>query len=951
VAARQQRDVKIRILSEYYDAGSKAAERAQRRLASLQMAAAAEDVQREAQKAAAVAAANAAQADAMRRSGQVMLGITAAVAVGLGLATKASMDWQSAFTGVRKVVDGSPEEISQLERELRGLAQVLPATHEQIAGVAEVAGQLGVRRQDVAEFTRTAINMGETTNMAADEAATAMAQLSNIMGIGADKADEMGSAIVALGNDGASTEQDIVSMALRIAGAGRTVGLTADQVLAIASGLSSVGLEVEAGGTAISRVLIQIDKDVRGGADTLTTYAQVSGTTVEAFKKQWQTDAAGALTGFLNGLGRMQTAGGDTTRVLDTLGFSEVRVTDAMRRAAYAGELLNDALETGKRGWAENNALTEEASRRYETAEARLATARNRLNDVAIDIGANFLPVMVTGGEMVADLADGFRSLPEPLQDWTVKLGTAATGLLGVVGGAALVIPKLGELKKTLDALQGGSSMFGTAIGKTASFLTGPWGLALAGAVVAGGWWLQQQGEMRRNVQALTDTLDEQTGAITENTREKTVARLQERGMLEAAAELGIELDRVTDAALGNKDAIDYVAQASRDAVAAEREHAIAAGQTGRAALDASQDALYASEVLERGLVKQRGETEAARHEWELHAEALGRTTTATDGASGATSDLNADLTRQAQLAEDAQEAIDDLSTALDDLNGPTLNAREAERRWAEQLDKVREALEANGATLDVNTEKGRENQDVLDGLARAGIDRANAVLEQTGSLDDYNRVLGEQRTALTLAATQYGLTAGEAQLYVDAVLGIPDTATTQAILDTVEADRQLAGWKSKLAVREVKFNPMLPFSSQYYMQRASGSIDFFRDGAIRPMDRVAQMVPPGSLRVVGDRSDVPELFAPLDYSARSRSLWETAGSMMGWGPDSSPVVVQVAAAGAPAGPVSLSTETIRALGVEIGREVLAGAGAVAGSALTATARDAAGRRSGGGWG
>ena len=247
--ATRQRDVKVRILSEYYDAGSKAAERATRRLASLQMAAAAEDAQRSARTAAAVAAANQAQAESMRRAGQVMLTATAAVAVGIGLTTKAAEDWETAFTGVRKVVDGDTEQMAALERQLRGLAQTMPATHEEIAGVAEVAGQLGVARKDIADFTRTAINMGETTNMAADDAATAMAQLSNIMGIGADKADEMGSAIVALGNKGASTESDIVNMGLRIAGGRWAEGIAADGAdIAVGSAvfLERIGIELEA---------------------------------------------------------------------------------------------------------------------------------------------------------------------------------------------------------------------------------------------------------------------------------------------------------------------------------------------------------------------------------------------------------------------------------------------------------------------------------------------------------------------------------------------------------------------------------------------------------------------------------------------------------------------------------------------------------------------------------
>ena len=57
---------------------------------------------------------------------------------------KFAMDWESDWTGVLKTNDGTSEQIAQLEGDLRGLAKTLPATHSEIAAVAEAAGQLGV---------------------------------------------------------------------------------------------------------------------------------------------------------------------------------------------------------------------------------------------------------------------------------------------------------------------------------------------------------------------------------------------------------------------------------------------------------------------------------------------------------------------------------------------------------------------------------------------------------------------------------------------------------------------------------------------------------------------------------------------------------------------------------------------------------------------------------------
>ncbi|WP_182112885.1 phage tail tape measure protein [Actinotalea sp. JY-7876] len=864
----RSRDVRVRILSEFYDEGTKAAERATRRLANLQMSAAQEDVAREAQRAAAVIEANRRQADAMAATGRSMVGVAAAIAIGLGLATKSAIDWESAWAGVSKTIDGSPEQMAALERELRGLALVLPATHEEIAGVAEAAGQLGVKREDVAAFTRTMIDMGETTNLSSEEAATSIAQLANIMGEGADKADEMGSAIVALGNDGASTERDIVSMALRIAGAGRTVGMSTDQVLAYSSALSSVGIEAEAGGTAISRVMLQIKNDIDSGSDTVARYAQIAGVSAEEFAASWGKDAAGALNQFISGLGRMQDEGGNTTAALDELGFADVRVADTLRRAALAGDLVTESLETSSGAWRENSALTEEARKRYETTGARLEIARNQINDAAIDIGGIFLPAVANATEGVGQLAVGFGALPPTAQEWVANLGAAAAGLTGIVGGAAIAIPKLHELRTTVDALHGGSSSAGKAIGGLTSILTGPWGLAIAGAVTAGAFWLQQQGEIKQNVDALSRSLDKQTGAITDNTRAQTVLRLQERGVLEAAQQLGLELDRVTDAALGNAGAMRYVAEAVEEQRAAEQ----AAATDSALFTDELVRRQNAADLLSRQMPGQRAELEASREEWQREAEALGEAADVTDTATSSTEMLNAELGVGEQAAANAATAIDDLAAALDDLNGPTLDARAAEREWHAQIREVTAALEENGTTLDATTEKGAANQAVLDGLARAGMARATALLDETGSVEQFNASLEGSRQALFENAKQFGLTDEAAWQYVDSVLAIPDTSTTRAILDTTAAERQLAWFKSTLANNNVVITADLRANNPFYANRANGGIDFFGNGGTRYEDHRAQILPAGTMRVWAEPETQGEAYIPLSPHKRPRS-------------------------------------------------------------------------------
>ena len=385
----------------------------------------------------------------------------AAVIAGGAASLKASISFESAFAGVKKTVNATDKELNTMRKDILNMSKEMPTSANEIAGVAEAAGQLGIKTKNIAGFSKTMVMLGDSTNMSADTAATSLARLANITRMPQTQFDRLGSVIVDLGNNLATTEQEITDMALRLAGAGHQVGMSEADILSFAGALSSVGIEAEAGGTAFSTLMSKMNLATTKGGDELNDFAKVSGMTADQFKKAFKEDAAGAIISFIQGLDKVNKSGGSAIKVLDDMGLSDIRMRDALLRAAGASGTFTEALKIGNNAWNENKALTNEAGQRYKTLESRIKILGNKFTALGIAVGDELKGPLADGvaaaSDAIGGLADqieahGLKSIIPKETITTVKnLGSAAKTVAGgglkVLGASAKF---LGENMQTV---------------------------------------------------------------------------------------------------------------------------------------------------------------------------------------------------------------------------------------------------------------------------------------------------------------------------------------------------------------------------------------------------------------------------------------------------------------------------------------------------------------------
>lgn len=365
------------------------------------------------------------------------LGAAAAIGIGAISVTsiKTAIEVESAFAGVIKTTEGLVDEFGILNKvgedlrgEFRGLARDIPTDLPELMQVGELGGQLGIAKENLVSFTKTVAALGEATNLTREQAATAFAQISNIMGTSQEDFDRMGSSVVELGNNFATTESDIVNFAQRIAATGKIAGLTEADVFGIAAAFSSVGIQAEAGGTAVQKVLTEMTRAVADGGKSLDNFAKVSGISADEFKRAFEEDAAGAFTSFVEGLGEQ---GDEAFKTLAGLELMDQRLIRAFLSLAGAGDLLSETIASSNEAWGENTALAKEAEARYRTFASQLDIAKNIIKDVALSIGDALLPflrdMLVAVGPVIKEFAE---KLPELLE---TKVIPAIQGVIGVI--------------------------------------------------------------------------------------------------------------------------------------------------------------------------------------------------------------------------------------------------------------------------------------------------------------------------------------------------------------------------------------------------------------------------------------------------------------------------------------------------------------------------------------
>jgi len=418
----------------------------------------------------------------IRTVGYTMTAMGVGITGALGYAVKASMDWETAFTGVRKTVEGTPEQMKALADGIRAMSLEIPVAATELAHFAEIGGQMGVPREQILAFTKVIAILGTTTNISGEEGAAMLAKFANVAQVPQSQYSNLAASIVALGNAGSATESEILAMAQRLSSAGTIAGLTAGDILGISNSLVGVGIEAEAGGTAFSKLFIDMKNATMTGGQQLEMLAAVAGMTAQQFAESFNKDPAQAISSFVQGLQSIEQQGGNVFMVMDALGYTEVRMRNALLSSAQAADTLTGSISLGNSAFKENNAHTAEAAKRFETGDSQAQIMKNTFIELATTIGEALRPttdaLMASITEVVKSMTEWIKAHPE-LTAMIVKATAVLGAILVVMGTVAIAIGAV------IAAVAGAVAAFAALAESTVAVVFAAIATAIVGAI---GW-------------------------------------------------------------------------------------------------------------------------------------------------------------------------------------------------------------------------------------------------------------------------------------------------------------------------------------------------------------------------------------------------------------------------------------------------------------------------------
>ncbi|KZK83044.1 Phage-related minor tail protein [Pseudovibrio sp. Ad13] len=370
-----------------------------------------------------------------RMQGQMLgaVGTGYILARSIAAPVKSAMEFESAMSDVKKVVDfDSPEGFKKMRKDIIDMSTRMPMTASQIADIVAAAGQAGMAGDELTQFAEMAAKVGVAFDVSAGTAGESLAKIKTALGLTVSETGELADAINHLSNTSASSAPDLLDFMRRVGSVGKQYGFTAEQTAAIGSAMIASGAQADVAATSFRNAGKAL---ARGEGSTKRQHKAYKRLGLDAVKvsKNLQKDAVGTLKTVIGQIRELPKEL-QTSVISDLFGDEARAIAPLIENAALLDNALGSVASKAQ-FLGSSQAEFEERSR---TSAAQLQKFQNKIEAASIAIGSSLLPVlndfMDTIGPHIKAFTKWAEENPKILSD-IIKYGSAIIGVLIALTG------------------------------------------------------------------------------------------------------------------------------------------------------------------------------------------------------------------------------------------------------------------------------------------------------------------------------------------------------------------------------------------------------------------------------------------------------------------------------------------------------------------------------------
>ena len=368
-----------------------------------------------------------------------------------GMAASKAMAFESAMADVAKVVNFETQaEFQAMNKTVMDMAGCIPMAADGIAAIIAAAGQSGVAKQDLAEFSEQAAKMGVAFDLTGDQAGKMMSDWRAGMNLTLPQVYSLADAVNHLSNNMHASAPALGEVIQRVGAVAMVCGLSETKVAALGAAFLSAGASPEVAATALKSFTTTLVKGTAMSKDQAAAFASI-GLSATQLAKDMQTDAQGTIFKVLEAIAakpkELQMSLLTTMFGQEALG-SIAPLLQNMGNLSQAFELVGD-----KANYA--GSMQAEFDTRSKTVANTLQLLSNKLTNLAISVGNAFLPSIGWAAEKLGVFVDMLRAAAE------TRAGQWLLQLAGAMGTALVVLTALSASMWFFSALP---AMLGKAL-------------------------------------------------------------------------------------------------------------------------------------------------------------------------------------------------------------------------------------------------------------------------------------------------------------------------------------------------------------------------------------------------------------------------------------------------------------------------------------------------------